>query len=74
MATASPAALDEYIQRFTTQIDSGFGVISGDVQAVLGTLVVISITLTAILWAIDETQNILASFVGSGHRTGTDIR
>lgn len=63
MATASPAALDEFIRRFTTQIDSGFGIISGDVQAVLGTLVVISITLTALLWAIDETQNILASFV-----------
>lgn len=63
MATASPAALDEFIRRFTTQIDTGFGVISGEVQAVLGTLVVISIALTAILWAIDETQNVLASLV-----------
>jgi type IV secretion system protein TrbL len=63
MATASPAALDEFIRRFTGQIDSGFGLIAGDVQAILATLVVISITLTAILWAIDETQNIMASFV-----------
>jgi type IV secretion system protein TrbL len=63
MATASPAALDLFIQRFTSQIDSGFGLISGDVQVILGTLVVISIALTAILWAIDETQNILASLV-----------
>jgi type IV secretion system protein TrbL len=63
MATASPAALDEFIRRFTTQIDTGFGVISGEVQAVLGTLVVISVALTAILWAIDETQNVLASLV-----------
>lgn len=63
MATASPAALDDFIRRFTTQIDSGFGVISGEVQTVLGTLVVISIALTAILWAIDETQNVLASLV-----------
>ena len=63
MATASPAALDEFIRRFTTQIDTGFGVISGEVQTVLGTLVVISIALTAILWAIDETQNVLASLV-----------
>lgn len=63
MATASPAALDEFIRRFTTQIDTGFGIISGEVQTVLGTLVVISITLTAILWAIDETQNVLASLV-----------
>lgn len=63
MATASPAALDEFIRRFTAQIDSGFGLIAGDVQGILATLVVISITLTAILWAIDETQNIMASFV-----------
>ena len=63
MATATPAALDEFIRRFTGQIDSGFGLIAGDVQAILATLVVISITLTAILWAIDETQNIMASFV-----------
>jgi type IV secretion system protein TrbL len=63
MATASPAALDDFIRRFTTQIDTGFGVISGEVQTVLGTLVVISIALTAILWAIDETQNVLASLV-----------
>jgi len=63
MATASPAALDEFIRRFTTQIDTGFGVISGDVKAVLGTLVAISIALTAILWAIDENQNVLASLV-----------
>lgn len=63
MTTASPAALDEFIRRFTTQIDSGFGIISGEVQAVLGTLVVISIVLTAILWAIDETQNVVAALV-----------
>ena len=49
MATATPAALDEFIRRFTGQIDSGFGLIAGDVQAILATLVVISITLTAIL-------------------------
>ncbi|WP_293360885.1 P-type conjugative transfer protein TrbL [Phenylobacterium sp.] len=55
--------MDEFIRRFTGQIDSGFGLIAGDVQAILATLVVISITLTAILWAIDETQNIMASFV-----------
>jgi type IV secretion system protein TrbL len=63
MSTASPAALDEFIRRFTTQIDSGFGIISGEVQAVLGTLVVISIVLTAIMWAVDETQNVIAPLV-----------
>lgn len=63
MAAADTSALDIFITRFTAQIDSGFGLISGDVSAVLGTLVVISIVIMAILWAIDETQNVLAPLV-----------
>ena len=63
MATASPASLDLFLNNFRSQVDSGFGLISGDVQAVLATLVVISIVTTAILWAIDENQNVLASLV-----------
>lgn len=63
MATADPAALDQFITAFTGQVGAGFGAISGDVQGVLATLVVISIVLSAIMWAIDETQNVLAPFV-----------
>lgn len=63
MATADPAVLDDFLNRFRTQVDTGFGVIQGDVSTVLAILVTISIALTAILWAIDETQNVLASLV-----------
>lgn len=63
MATADPAALDQFIAAFTGQVGAGFGTIAGDVQGVLATLVVISIVLSAIMWAIDETQNVLAPFV-----------
>jgi type IV secretion system protein TrbL len=63
VATADPAALDQFIAAFTGQVGAGFGAISGDVQSVLATLVVISIVLSAIMWAIDETQNILAPFI-----------
>ena len=63
MTTASPAGLDDFLTRFTTQVDSGFGLISGDVQGVLATLVIISVAATAILWAIDEKQNILPSLI-----------
>ena len=63
MATADPAALDQFISAFTGQVGNGFGAIAGPVQGVLATLVVISITLSAILWAIDETQNIMAALV-----------
>jgi type IV secretion system protein TrbL len=63
MATADPAVLDDFLSKYKTQVDAGFGLIQGDVSAVLGTLVVISIAATAVLWAIDENQNVLASFV-----------
>jgi type IV secretion system protein TrbL len=63
MATADPAALDQFISAFTGQVGNGFGAIAGPVQGVLATLVVISITLSAILWAIDETQNIMAALI-----------
>jgi len=63
MGTASPAGLDLFLNKFRSQVDSGFGLISGDVQTVLATLVVISIVITALLWAIDENQNVLASLV-----------
>ena len=63
MATADPNVLDDFLNKFRTQVDAGFGLIQGDVSGTLGTLVVISIALTAILWAIDENQNVLASLV-----------
>ena len=63
MATATPGGLDLFLNNFRSQVDSGFGLISGDVQTVLATLVVISIVITALLWAIDENQNVLASLV-----------
>lgn len=63
MATADPAVLDDFLSKFKTQVDAGFGLISADVSGVLATLVTISIVITAILWAIDETQTVLASLV-----------
>jgi type IV secretion system protein TrbL len=63
MATADPAVLDDFLNRYKTQVDAGFGLIQGDVSSVLGTLVVISVALTALLWAIDENQNVLAALV-----------
>jgi type IV secretion system protein TrbL len=63
MATADPNALDDFLTKFRGQVDAGFGLIQGDVSATLASLVVISIVVTAVLWAIDENQNVLASLV-----------
>jgi type IV secretion system protein TrbL len=63
MATADPAVLDDFLNTYKTQVDAGFGLIQSEVSGVLGTLVVISVVITAALWAIDENQNVLASLV-----------
>ena len=63
MSTASPVALDEFLNRYTAQVGSGFGLIQGDVQAVFATLMVISLGLSGLLWALDEHQNVPAALI-----------
>ncbi|CAN7604593.1 P-type conjugative transfer protein TrbL [Phenylobacterium sp. LjRoot164] len=63
MATASPAALDEFLARFSEQIGTGFGLIQGDVQTVFALLVVISLALSALFWALDESRNVPAALI-----------
>ncbi|KQV64057.1 P-type conjugative transfer protein TrbL [Caulobacter sp. Root343] len=63
MTTASPAAIDELLDRYTTQVGSGFGLIQGDVQTTFGILMIISLGLSALLWALDEHQNVPAALV-----------
>lgn len=63
MSTASPAAIDQLLDRYTTQVGSGFGLIQGDVQATFGILMTISLGLSALLWALDEHQNVPAGLV-----------
>jgi type IV secretion system protein TrbL len=63
VTTPSPAALDEFLNRYTTQVGSGFGLIQGDVQAVFATLTVISLGLSGLLWALDENQNVPAALI-----------
>ncbi|PVM83557.1 P-type conjugative transfer protein TrbL [Caulobacter radicis] len=63
MSTASPAAIDDLLDRYTTQVGSGFGLIQGDVQATFGVLMTISLGVSALLWALDEHENVPAALV-----------
>jgi len=63
MATADSAIIDDFLNAFQTQVDSGFGLISGDVSAVFGALVILSVGATAVLWAVDETGNVTAALI-----------
>lgn len=63
MATASPAAIDDFLERFRATIDSGFGLIQGDVQGTLALLVVLSLSLSALFWALDDDRNVPAALI-----------
>jgi type IV secretion system protein TrbL len=54
MATPNAGVLDTVLNTFRTQIDSSFGVLQGPVTGTLGSLIVISVVLMALFWAIDE--------------------
>ncbi|MBI1684207.1 P-type conjugative transfer protein TrbL [Caulobacter hibisci] len=63
MSTASPAALDAFLNRYTAQVGGGFATIAGDVHAIFSALVVISLGLSGLLWALDENQNVPAALI-----------
>ncbi len=63
MTTPNAGVLDTVLNTFRTQIDSGFGVLQGPVQGTLGTLIVISVVLMALFWALDESGSIFSPII-----------
>ena len=56
------SAIDGFLNTFITYIDSGFGLISGDVTSLAAILIVIDVTLAALFWAWGQ-NDILQSLV-----------
>lgn len=57
------SAIDGFLQTFITYIDSGFGLISGDVTSLAAILIVIDVTLAALFWAWGQNADILQSLI-----------
>jgi type IV secretion system protein TrbL len=55
--------IDTFLNTFTTYIDSGFGLIKGDVGYLSSTLIVIDITLAGLFWAWGADEDILQRLV-----------
>ncbi len=55
--------IDRFMQVFIRYIDSGFGLLSGDVAALTSILVVIDVTLAALFWLLDGEANVLAQLL-----------
>lgn len=55
--------IDRFLGIFTQYIDSGFGLIQGDVQWLAGVLIVIDVTLAALFWAFSPDEEVLARLI-----------
>ena len=57
------SAIDGFLTTFITYIDSGFGLISGDVTSLAAILIAIDVTLAALFWAWGQNTDIVQSLV-----------
>lgn len=55
--------IDRFLDVFTSYIDSGFGLLGGEVAFLAATLIVIDITLAALFWAWGADDDIIARLV-----------
>jgi len=51
------AIIDRFTNIFSRYIDSGFGLVNGEVVFLSATLVAIDMTLAGLWWAMDQGQN-----------------
>ena len=55
--------IDTFLNTFTTYIDSGFGLLKGEVAYLSSTLIVIDITLAGLFWAWGADEDVLQRLV-----------
>jgi type IV secretion system protein TrbL len=55
--------IDQFLETFTRYIDSGFGLLGGDVAFLSSTLIVIDITLAGLFWAWGGDEDVLQRLV-----------
>jgi type IV secretion system protein TrbL len=55
--------IDSFMATFTSTIDSGFGLLSGDVSKLTTILIGIDITLAGLFWSMDERSDIVARLI-----------
>ena len=55
--------IDRFLEVFTSYIDSGFGLLGGEVAFIASTLIVIDVTLAALFWTWGEGDDIVARLV-----------
>ncbi len=55
--------IDNFLGTFTQYIDSGFGLVQGDVRWLAGVLIAIDITLAGLFWAMAPDEDVIARLI-----------
>jgi type IV secretion system protein TrbL len=55
--------IDRFLEVFTSYIDSGFGLLNGEVEFLSSTLVAIDITLAGLFWALASDEDVIARLI-----------
>ncbi len=55
--------VDQFLSVFSTYLDSGFGLLKGDVGHLAGILIAIDVTLGALFWLLDEEAHVLIRLI-----------
>ncbi len=55
--------VDQFLATFITYLDSGFGLLKGDVGHLTSLLIAIDVTIAALFWTLDEDGNILGRLI-----------
>jgi type IV secretion system protein TrbL len=55
--------IDRFLEVFTSYIDSGFGLLSGEVAFLSSTLVALDITLAGLFWALASDEDVIARLI-----------
>lgn len=63
MAMNDLNVIDQFMTTFLTYIDSGFGLLSGDVHFLTSTLIALDITIAGLFWTLGGEDNVLGRFV-----------
>jgi type IV secretion system protein TrbL len=58
-----PGVVDRFLGVFTSYIDSGFGLLGGEVAFIATTLIVIDVTLAALFWSLGEGEDVIARLI-----------
>ncbi len=55
--------IDRFLETFIAYIDSGFGLLAGDVAYLTTTLIVIDITLAGLFWALSQNADVISGLL-----------